>query len=139
VALLRSALLGLVCLAVLAADANATTLCIAADGSAAIERARDGRCDGCEDRPLAPTPVETRSLSDLRDATCRGCLDVDVAGVDQAARRDLELARLTVLAVAPVLAQMAPLVPSPAPRALRSAPPGGAGSAALARSSVLRC
>jgi hypothetical protein len=129
--------LGLICLAVLAADANATTLCIAADGSAAIERASDGRCDGCEDRPLAP--VETRTVSDLRDATCQGCLDVDVAGVDPAARRELELARLTVLIVAPVLAQPPPLVPASAARARRSAPPGGAGPAALARSAVLRC
>jgi len=136
---LRSGLLGLVCLAVVAADSNATTLCIDADGSAAIEIAYDGRCSGCDDDAFPPLQAEARPRSELRGASCQGCLDVDIAGIERAARRDLDLASLTIPWVAPALISALPCAPASVACTRRLERPLDARSASLARTRVLRC
>jgi len=129
---------GMLCLAVLGADSRATTLCIDREGRPALETAFAGRCAGCDDGPLAPVGEPQTSGQQLRAAAdCDGCLDLDVAGVEQGARRELELAGLA----APVLVPALQALPAPAPglihtpRALAlDASPG-----ALPRARILRC
>jgi hypothetical protein len=135
---LRSALLGLICLALLTADSGATTLCIAADGSAAIEAAFDGRCDGCDQRLFEPVRSAAPSGSELRAASCAGCVDVDVAGIGRAAGRDPELASLDAVALAPVRIGVAPLAPAH-PTSVRGEHTTAASSGSSGRASILRC
>jgi hypothetical protein len=133
----RGTLLALLCLALLGAESRATALCIDRGGVAGIEAAFAGRCAGCDDEPLARAGEPSSPGSELRAAACDGCLDLDVAGIEQGARRELGLARLAGPVLPPALhALPSPAAPlAPARRALEpDASPG-----ALARSRILRC
>jgi len=130
---LRGVLLTLLCLAVLGADSRATTLCIDDDGTAGIESAIAGRCAGCDDAPVSrPQPG-----SELRAAACDGCVDLDVAGVEQGARRELELVGVGAPAPAPAPHALPVAAPRLAPA--RHAQVRDTGSGAPSRVRVLRC